>query len=68
MTEPSSRREVIMLTVSDLVADFLWYDRKEDEELPRGEIEDAITAGEVTVDEVVEEFRAKLVERLGEDT
>lgn len=69
VTEPTqSRRDVILATLSDLIADFLYYDRKEDEELPRGAIEEAIAAGEITVDEIVAAFRTKLVEVLGEDT
>lgn len=55
-----TRRDHIAATVSDLVADFLYYGRKEDEDLPRGEIEAAIAAGEVTEDEIVDLFRRKL--------
>ena len=47
-----SRRKLIEDTVDDLVSNLLYYDRKEDEELPRGEIEAAIEAGEITVDEI----------------
>lgn len=54
--------QIILDTVSDLVADFTYYDRKEDHELPRGAIEGAIARGEITVDEIVEHFRARLVE------
>lgn len=56
MTEPQSRREIILMTVDDLVADFLYYDRKEDEDLQRGAIEEAIAAGEVTAEEIVAAF------------
>lgn len=55
-----SRRQHIAATVSDLVGDFLYYGRKEDEVLPRGAIQDAIAAGEVTVGEIVELFRRDL--------
>lgn len=57
-------KQVILDTVSDLVADFYYYDRKEDEELPRGAIEAAIISGEITVDEIVEHFRATLVRKV----
>jgi hypothetical protein len=64
--EPTrSRRDEILAAVSDLVVDFLYYDRKEDEELPRGAIEDAVAAGEITVDEIVEAFRSGLGELEG---
>jgi hypothetical protein len=52
----SSKRELILGNVEDLVADFLYYDRKEDEELPRGAIEQAIREGVITADEIVAEF------------
>lgn len=57
-------RQVILDTVSDLAADFMYYDRKEDEELPRGAIEDAVTSGVVSVDEIVNHFRAELTRKL----
>ncbi|MEE9374509.1 MAG: hypothetical protein V3V00_15750 [Saprospiraceae bacterium] len=53
-------KEKILKTVSDLVADFLYYDRKEDEELPKGSIEKAIHDGEITIDEIVERFKSEL--------
>ena len=55
-----SAREYILRTVDNVVASFLYYDRKEDEELPRGAIEEAIEAGEITVDEIVTRFREAL--------
>lgn len=53
-------KEQILGTVEDLVGSFLHYDRKEDEDLPRGAVEDAIAAGEVTVDEIAAKFRSAL--------
>lgn len=54
------RRQRILLTIEDLVSDFLYYARKEDEGLPRGAIEEAIQAKEITIDEIVAEFRKHL--------
>lgn len=34
-----TRRQLIENTIDDLVSNFLYYDRKEDEDLPREEIE-----------------------------
>lgn len=62
----SDRREHILGKVSDLVACFLYYDRKDDEDLPRGEIEAAIEAGEITADEIVEAFGEELDKGLGQ--
>jgi hypothetical protein len=58
-----TRRQTILLTVSDLVIDFMYYDRKEDNSLERGEIEAAVAAGEISWDEIVEEFRRCLMGR-----
>jgi len=55
-------RDIILKTVDDLVSDFIYYDRKEDEELPSGEIEKAINNGDITVDEIVNCFKLKLEE------
>lgn len=49
-----------MNTISDLVSSLLYYDRKEDEEMPRGAIEKMIDDGEVTVDEMVAKFSDEL--------
>lgn len=69
MTEPQdSRRDLILMSAADQALDLVVYDRKEDEDLPRGSVEEAVTAGEVTVEEIVEAFRVKLLEVLGEDT
>lgn len=55
-----SRRENIINTAKDMVSGFLYYDRKEDESLPRGAIESAINAGEITIDEIVDIFKSGL--------
>ena len=60
-----SRKTTILLTVADLVIDLLDDGRVSDDDLPSGEIEESIEAGEVTVDEIVAEFRRALVEQLG---
>jgi superfamily II RNA helicase len=51
-----SRRDEILIRAADLAGAFFYYDRKEDEDLPRGEIEAALAAGEITLDEIVREF------------
>lgn len=52
-----TRKQKILNTVNDLAGKFLYYDRKEDDELPVGAIEKDIKAGKITVDEIVAEFR-----------
>lgn len=55
-----TRREHIRARVSTLVARLMYYDRKEDSELPRGATESAVAAGEITTDEIVGHFAAEL--------
>ena len=51
---------VLELVIPDLVGALLYYDRKEDEDLPRGEIERLIAAGKLKVDDIVEAFSDNL--------
>lgn len=62
----TGRRELIEATVSDLVKDLLHYDRKDDGELPRGAVEAAIQAGEITAGEISNLFGRELGAALGE--
>ena len=57
-------KENILATVADLVGSFLYYDRKEDEELPRGAIQEAIKNGAITTDEILAKFKEELMEGL----
>jgi hypothetical protein len=59
-------RDLILMTIDDMVANFIFYDRKEDEELPRDALERAVRDGVVTVDEIVDRFKTKLVAGLNE--
>lgn len=56
----TDRTKYIMATMSDLVSKFLYYDRKEDADLPIGQIERSIAAGEISAAEIVAEFKAEL--------
>lgn len=53
-------KKEIKATITDLVADFLYYDRKEDESLPLGRIELAIEQGQVTKEMLVGMFADEL--------
>jgi hypothetical protein len=59
-------KEEIVMTVKDLVTDFLFYDRKEDVRLPRGAIERAIKKGAITVEEIERTFCQELRAGLGQ--
>jgi hypothetical protein len=52
--------EKIENTIIDMVSNFLYYDRKEDEELPVGTIEEAVRSGTLSVDEIVAKFRSEV--------
>jgi len=54
------KRELIFNTITDLVSDFLYYDRKEDQALPRGDIQNAIIKGIITVEEIVGAFEDEI--------
>ena len=49
-------KEEILKTVDDLVTGFLYYDRKEDEDLKVGDIDKAVKSGEITIKEMVDKF------------
>lgn len=55
-----SRRQTILGVIEDLVGKFLYYDRKESESLPLGEIEKAVMEGEITVEEMTEKFAEEI--------
>lgn len=53
-------KDNILGAVEDLVSNFLYYDRKEDENLPLDAIDDAIKNGDITIDEIVNKFTEAL--------
>ena len=50
-------KQIILDTISDLCSDFLYYDRKEDEYLTMEQLNEAVKNSEITIDEMVTEFR-----------
>lgn len=53
-------KQNILNTISDLCSNFLYYDRKEDEDLSVEQLNAAVKTGEITIDEMVSEFRKHL--------
>lgn len=53
-------KQTILDTISDLCLDFLYYDRKGDEGLTMEKLNEAVKNGEITIDEMVAEFRKHL--------
>ncbi len=60
LVDPNPRREKILRVFADIMTNVLYYDRKEDDNLPVGAIEEAIAADEVTIDELMAIIRAGL--------
>jgi len=67
MTRQQRIRQKTKTVVQDLVADLLYYDRKEDEDLKLGEIEEAIRLGAFSTNDVVSWFGSELTTRLTEN-
>ena len=55
-------RELILVQIRDLVKDLLYYDRKDDEKLPVGAIDQAVKSGDITIEDMVREFKRSLQE------
>ncbi len=65
MSEKTTK-QTILDTLEDLVSSFLYYDRKESETLPRGAIDEAVCAGEITEEEIISAFAEHLRSGLSE--
>ena len=53
-------KQLIKDAINDLVMDFAYYDRKEDEELTMDLMHTAFKDGTITLDECVEAFRENM--------
>ena len=62
--ETDAQVETLMNLMEDTVSCLLYYDRKEDEDLPVGAIEKLVKDGEITIDQIVEKFEYHLREAL----
>lgn len=54
-------KDRILILVSDMMSDFLYYDRKEDSSCPVGAIENAILSGVISIDEILETIKEELL-------
>lgn len=53
-------KDIILSKIKDLCSDFLYYDRKEDKDLSLEKLYLAVINKEITIDEMVAEFRKHL--------
>ncbi len=58
-------KQLILNKIETLCAKFLYYDRKEDEELSAVQLNQAVKEGIITIDEMVNEFRKHLESTYG---
>ena len=62
--DPQEKRDYIAGIVEDTISNFLYYDRKSDEDLGVDDIENAVRDEIITVDEIVQLFREQLEHNL----
>lgn len=62
----ANKKQIILDVISDLCSCFLFYDRKEDEQLSAKQLENAVKRGDITIDEMVAEFRKHLDENFND--
>lgn len=46
--------------IEDMVSDLLYYDRRNDEDFPENYIQDAVAAGNISIEDMVEAFKKSL--------
>jgi len=56
------KREIILAVASDLARDFLYYDRKEDEDLKVNEIQHHVKIESLTKQDIIKAFSDELDE------
>lgn len=54
------KQVLVLNTIRDSVRDLMFYDRKDDEELPKGMIEDMVKRGEITLDDMAQVFKEEM--------
>lgn len=67
MAEEQTKKELALGSIDDLVADFAYYDRKDDDELSVDDMVDLIKSGELTQKEIIARFADAVEKWLGEE-
>lgn len=57
-------KEYIFSAIDDMIIDFLVYDRKDDQFLPREVIENMVKNGDLDIDEMVDRFKDGLIQSI----
>ena len=61
------KKKIIKTRVDNVMSAFFYYDRKEDDELPAGKLQEMVKSGDITVDEIVRMFETKIRNNLQAD-
>jgi len=64
MDKDAEKNKIILDKVGDLMSNFLYYDRKEDELLPPSEIERCLAKGIISINEILTVVRRILIDDL----
>ncbi len=67
MSTTKNQSQTIKDTITDLVGGLLYWDRKDDVDLPIGDIQAAINRGDISIEQVVNHFRSEFTEGLTYD-
>lgn len=59
-----TKLDTLSAIIADMVSNLMYYNRKEDEDFPVGQLENMIEDGQVSIDEIVDCFRANLTRRM----
>lgn len=65
-TETENNKQLILNVIHDLVGELFYYGRKEDEDLPLNAIEESVSEGVITVDEINDCFKYHVNEYLND--
>lgn len=63
--EEPSKKELALGTIDDMVADYAHYDRRNDDELSKANLNHLIESGELTKKEIIDRFTKAVNEWLG---
>lgn len=59
-------KKIVLDNIKDLVINLTYYDRKEDDKLPVGKIQQMVKESEITINEMVSVFEKELKKQLND--
>lgn len=55
------KKQLFLASCRDAVGKLFYYDRKEDEELSRHDVDNLVSSGDISVEEILREIRDEIV-------